>query len=124
MVEDFQQDLDSPGPAVRAASSPGQFRRQIQVKLDRLGRHIPDGPGSDQRVSNIALDYRGKRVTVSLKAARVEWKVTFDINKPSYALFTVKMGVAFTLEEGVVLSGVQDAGGSLVDVDGGTFIWL
>jgi hypothetical protein len=77
--------------------------------------------GSDQKVSNISLDYGGKRVTVSLKAAGGERKVTYDTNNPSYALFTVKEGAAFTLEENVVLSGLQNARVSLVKVDGGTF---
>jgi hypothetical protein len=78
--------------------------------------------GSDQKVSNVSLDYGGKKVTVSLKANGRERRVTYDINKPSYALFTAKAGATFTLEENVVLSGAQDAGGSLVDVNGGTFI--
>jgi hypothetical protein len=78
--------------------------------------------GSDQKVSNVVLDYEGKKVTVSLEASGGERKVSYDIPKPSYALFTVKEGVTFTLGERVVLSGVQDAGGSLVDVDGGAFI--
>jgi hypothetical protein len=64
----------------------------------------------------------GKKVTVSLKAIGGERKVTYDIAKPSFALFTVKAGVTFIIEENVVIAGVQEAGGSLVNVDSGTFI--
>jgi TolB-like protein len=78
--------------------------------------------GSDQKVLDIALDYGGKAVTVSLKAAGGERKITYETTNPSYPLFTVKAGTTFTLEEGVVLSGVQSARVSLVYVDGGTFI--
>jgi hypothetical protein len=78
--------------------------------------------GSDQKVLNILLDYGDKRVTISLKASGGERKVTYETANPSSPLFTVKGGTTFTLEEGVVLSGLQNARVSLVNVDGGTFI--
>jgi formylglycine-generating enzyme required for sulfatase activity len=116
-------------------SSPGlyvgseyQGEMDIYDAVDWIALNVQDGGeysivlGSDQKVSNISFDYGDKKVTISLKAVNGERKVTYDIAKPSYALFTVKAGVTFTLEENVVLSGVQNAGGSLVDVNGGTFI--
>jgi hypothetical protein len=39
--------------------------------------------GDDQKVSNVALDYEGKKVTVSLEASGEERKITYDIAKPS-----------------------------------------
>jgi hypothetical protein len=78
--------------------------------------------GSDQGISNVVLDCGGKQVTVSLKTPGPERKVTFASRTPSYALFTVKAGVTFTLEDKVTLAGLQSGSRSLVNVEGGRFI--
>jgi hypothetical protein len=69
--------------------------------LDWIAQHAQtDGVysivlGSDQKVSNVIFDYEDKQVTVSLKAAGRERKVTFETANPSYPLFTVKAGTTF-----------------------------
>jgi hypothetical protein len=72
-------------------------------------------------ISNVILDCGGKQVTVSLKTAGAERKVSFASRSPSYALFTVKAGVTFTLEDKVSLTGLQSGSQPLVNVDGGRF---
>jgi parallel beta-helix repeat protein len=122
-------------PAAVNQSSPGlyagsvyQGQMDIYDAIDWIALNAQDGGkysivlGSDQAASGLLLDCGGKRVTVSLKAAGGERKVTFAVKKPGSSLFTVNKGVTVTLEDGVVLTGVQDSGASLVQVSGGTFI--
>jgi hypothetical protein len=119
--------VDQSSPGLYAGSAyPGQM--DLYEALDWIALNAQTGGvysivlGSDQKVSNVIFDYENKKVTVSLKAVGGERKVTFETDKPSYPLFTVKAGTTFTLEENVILSGVQNAGVSLIMVDGGTFI--
>jgi hypothetical protein len=110
------------------AGSAYQGRMDFYEAMDWIAQHAQTGGvysivlGSDQKISNVIFDYEVKQVTVSLKAVGGERKVTFETNNPSYPLFTVKAGTTFTLEDGVVLFGVENARVSLVKVDGGTFI--
>jgi len=78
--------------------------------------------GEDAASPSITLDCGGKKVSISLKSSGGERKVTFATRSPSIYLFTVKTGVTFILEEGVMLVGLQSASRPLVGVDGGEFI--
>jgi hypothetical protein len=126
-----------PIPAVASVnqSSPGLYvgneyhgEMDIYDMLEWITLNAQDGGeysivlGSDQAVSAVLFNYGDKRVTVSLKATEGERKVMYAVSKPSSPLFTVNKGVTFTLEDGVILTGVQNSAASLVQVSGGTFI--
>jgi hypothetical protein len=78
----------------------------------------------DQAITYTNLDYSNKTVTVSLKSTGGQRTVSFEVNSPSYPLFTVSPGVTFILEDGVVLSGenVSYSAKNLVRIAGGRFI--
>jgi hypothetical protein len=78
--------------------------------------------GRDSAIASVVLDCGGKKVSVSLKSTGGERNVTFASKSPSSALFTVKAGVTFTLENGVSLVGLQNDSWQLVRVDGGSFV--
>jgi hypothetical protein len=79
--------------------------------------------GKNQQVSDIRLDYRGKKVAVSLKTAGEERIISYPKKDSDSPLFTVAAGATLTLEDGAALSGLENKKNeALVIVDGGTFI--
>ena len=78
--------------------------------------------GRDEAAPYITLSFNNMQVSVTLKASGGERKVRYEGARPSYSLFTVGSGVTFTLEDGVVLTGLQSNSKPLVRVAGGTFI--
>jgi hypothetical protein len=105
-----------------------QGEMDIYDALDWMAANAQDGDnylidlGSSQAIASQILDYGNKRVTVSLKSSGGEKRLSFATRSPSVALFTVKAGVTFILEDGVTLAGQRSASRSLVNVDGGTFV--
>ncbi|GHU42030.1 hypothetical protein FACS1894190_10840 [Spirochaetia bacterium] len=97
--------------------------------LDWIGLNAKSGGkytialGRDEAITPTELSYGGKTLTIILKSAGGEHRVSFEGANPSYSLFTVKSGVTFTLEDGVTLRGTQNnAAKSLVEVTGGRFV--
>jgi hypothetical protein len=78
--------------------------------------------GRDEAAPYISLSYNNQQVSITLRASGGERRVRYEINRPSYSLFTVGTGVTFVLEDGVILTGLQSNSLPLVKVDSGTFI--
>jgi hypothetical protein len=78
--------------------------------------------GSSPPIASQILDYGGKKASVTLKAAGGGRQLSFASRSPSVALFTVKAGVTFTLEDGITIAGRETLTQTLVSVDGGEFV--
>ncbi|MHC6202830.1 InlB B-repeat-containing protein [Breznakiellaceae bacterium SP9] len=78
--------------------------------------------GKDEKVSYIPIAYKVSGVRVTLRGSGGNRKITFDIPKPTRALFTVGNGATFVLDEQITLTGLASDSKHLVVVDGGTFI--
>jgi predicted outer membrane repeat protein len=73
--------------------------------------------GRDHAIPPTELNYGGKNVTLTLKSAGGQRKITFEGASPSYPLFTVTAGVTLALEDGLTLIGTQNGNaGSIVKV--------
>jgi serine/threonine protein kinase len=104
--------------------------KSLTEALDLISQNARSGGNymiilkKNQKILPATLDYDGKQVTITLKASegsgmpKVRFKKTFD----SGALFTVKEGVTFVLEDGVDFQGGKLFTDTLVNIDGGNFI--
>ncbi|GHU48458.1 hypothetical protein FACS1894200_05580 [Spirochaetia bacterium] len=78
--------------------------------------------GKDEKVSYIPIAYKVSGVRVTLRGSGGNRKITFDVARPTRALFTVGTGATFVLDEQITLTGLASNSNRLVVVDGGTFI--
>jgi hypothetical protein len=101
----------------------------LYAALDWINQNVQDGGtyvitlAKDCAITPTELSYANKKVTVTLKSAGGQRKISFEGSNPSYSLFIVGSGVTLTLEDGVTLMGTQNrAGKRLVEVSGGRFV--
>jgi len=129
----------APAPA-QSTSSQGQSRPGLYVNdtfqgqmdlmdaIDWIALNVKSGGnyvivlGKDEAAPYISLSYNNLQVNVTLKGSGAERRVRYEVQNPSYPLFTVSTGVTFTLEDGVSLVGLQNNSKPLINIDGGTFI--
>jgi hypothetical protein len=120
-----QISSDRPGLYVNGAY---QGQKDLMDAVDWISLNAKSGGnyvivlGKDDAAPYITLSYNNQQVSITLKATGGERRVRYEVNSPTYSLFTVGPGVTFTLEDGVVLTGLQRSSKPLVRVTGGTFV--
>jgi hypothetical protein len=132
----FDKFVSPSTPAwVAGASNPGlyvngAFHGQMEL-LDALDWITLNATGSgyylvvlgqDEKIPYARLDFKGLKVTVSLKGAERERKIEYDSASPPQPMFTILPGVTFVLEDGVALSGLNANSHPLVSVEGGALV--
>jgi hypothetical protein len=111
------------GAAIETATKIGDH--DLAASLSYISSNADTGDNfyivltADESAANSTLSYSGKTVGITLMSGRKERTISPTTNGN---FFTVSSGVTLTLEQGVVLQGRSANTGSLIKIDGGTFV--